>query len=216
MPGYGWSQAPKKPGFDISAGRRDQRRADGQARLRALRRAGRRLGRDRDRVDRPRRSRALRGHPHEHARRRSARGRRQSRWRACRRRSRRGSARWANFQKNETGYQQIQGTKPQTLGYGLNDSPAGLAAWIVEKFRTWSDCNGDVESRFTKDELLTNVMIYWVTQSITSSTRLYYETMKRGPLRRRATRRSTCRRPARSSRRSSTRRRASGPRRRST
>ncbi len=85
-----------------------------------------------------------------------------------------------NFQKNETGYQQIQGTKPQSLGYGLNDSPAGLAAWIVEKFRTWSDCNGNVESRFTKDELLTNVMIYWVTQSITSSTRLYYETMKSG------------------------------------
>ena len=85
-----------------------------------------------------------------------------------------------SFQANETGYQQIQGTKPQTLGYGLNDSPAGLAAWIVEKFRTWSDCGGDVEKRFTKDELLTNVMIYWVTQSITSSTRLYYETMKSG------------------------------------
>jgi microsomal epoxide hydrolase len=85
-----------------------------------------------------------------------------------------------NFTKNETGYQQIQGTKPQTLGYGLNDSPAGLCAWIVEKFRTWSDCNGNVESRFTKDELLTNVMIYWVTQSITSSTRLYCETMRAG------------------------------------
>jgi microsomal epoxide hydrolase len=84
------------------------------------------------------------------------------------------------FQKNETGYQQIQGTKPQTLGYGLNDSPAGLAAWIVEKFRTWSDCDGDVEKRFSKDELLTNVMIYWVTQSITSSTRLYCETMRAG------------------------------------
>ncbi|RIL05477.1 MAG: epoxide hydrolase [Proteobacteria bacterium] len=84
------------------------------------------------------------------------------------------------FQANETGYQQIQGTKPQTLGYGLNDSPAGLAAWIVEKFRTWSDCDGDVERRFTKDELLTNVMIYWITRSITSSTRLYYETMKSG------------------------------------
>lgn len=82
------------------------------------------------------------------------------------------------FMKSESAYQQIQGTKPQTLGYGLNDSPAGLAAWIVEKFRTWSDCNGDVESRFTKDELLTNVMIYWVTQSITSSTRLYCETMR--------------------------------------
>jgi microsomal epoxide hydrolase len=82
---------------------------------------------------------------------------------------------WDNFRREETGYQQIQGTKPQTLAYGLNDSPAGLAAWIVEKFRTWSDCDGDVERRFTKDQLLTNVMIYWITQSINSSTRLYYE-----------------------------------------
>lgn len=79
------------------------------------------------------------------------------------------------FRREETGYQQIQGTKPQTLAYGLNDSPAGLAAWIVEKFRTWSDCAGDVERRFTKDQLLTNVMIYWITESINSSTRLYYE-----------------------------------------
>jgi microsomal epoxide hydrolase len=79
------------------------------------------------------------------------------------------------FRNAETGYQWIQGTKPQTLAYGLNDSPAGLAAWIVEKFRTWSDCNGNVESRFSKDQLLTNVMIYWITESINSSTRLYYE-----------------------------------------
>ncbi len=79
------------------------------------------------------------------------------------------------FRTQETGYQWIQGTKPQTLAYGLNDSPAGLAAWIVEKFRTWSDCGGDVEKRFTKDQLLTNVTIYWVTQTINSSTRLYYE-----------------------------------------
>jgi microsomal epoxide hydrolase len=82
-----------------------------------------------------------------------------------------------HFLKEETGYQRIQGTKPQTLGYGLNDSPAGLAAWIVEKFRTWSDCDGDVERRFTKDELLTNVMLYWVTETINSSCRLYYEMM---------------------------------------
>jgi microsomal epoxide hydrolase len=79
------------------------------------------------------------------------------------------------FRREETGYQQIQGTKPQTLAYGLNDSPGGLAAWIVEKFRTWSDCGGNVERRFTKDQLLTNVMIYWITQTINSSTRLYYE-----------------------------------------
>jgi microsomal epoxide hydrolase len=84
------------------------------------------------------------------------------------------------FQAGETGYQQIQGTKPQTLAYGLHDSPAGLAAWILEKFRTWSDCGGDVESVFTKDELLTNITIYWVTETIGSSVRLYYESMKSG------------------------------------
>ena len=83
----------------------------------------------------------------------------------------------AHFQQSETGYQRIQGSKPQTLGFGLNDSPAGLAAWIVEKFRTWSDCDGDVESSFTKDQLLANITVYWVTQTITSSTRLYYEVM---------------------------------------
>ena len=75
----------------------------------------------------------------------------------------------------EYGYGHIQRTKPQTLAYGLNDSPAGLAAWIVEKFRSWSDCDGDVQRRFTKDELLTNATIYWATQTINSSMRLYYE-----------------------------------------
>ena len=79
---------------------------------------------------------------------------------------------------NETGYSQIQGTKPQTLGYSLNDSPAGLAAWIVEKFRTWSDSGGNVEKRFTKDDLLTNITIYWVTGTGASSVRLYYENRK--------------------------------------
>ena len=85
------------------------------------------------------------------------------------------------WQRDEGGYGHIQGTKPQTLGYGLNDSPAGLAAWIVEKFRAWSDCGGDVESRFTKDELLTNITIYWATETINSSTRLYYES-RQSPL----------------------------------
>jgi pimeloyl-ACP methyl ester carboxylesterase len=81
----------------------------------------------------------------------------------------------AHWQLEEGGYAHIQGTKPQTLAYGLNDSPAGLAAWIVEKWRTWSDCDGEVERRFSKDELLTTITIYWVTQTINSSTRLYYE-----------------------------------------
>ncbi|MHB8574938.1 MAG: epoxide hydrolase family protein [Dehalococcoidia bacterium] len=79
------------------------------------------------------------------------------------------------WRQEETGYQWIQGTRPQTLAYGLTDSPAGLAAWIVEKFRAWSDCDGDVERSFTKDQLLTDIMIYWVSGCINSSTRLYYE-----------------------------------------
>jgi microsomal epoxide hydrolase len=82
------------------------------------------------------------------------------------------------FFDNERGYFQIQSTKPQTLGYGLNDSPAGLAAWIVEKFRSWCDCDGDVEKKFTKDDLLTNITLYWATGSSTSSARLYYENQR--------------------------------------
>jgi microsomal epoxide hydrolase len=79
--------------------------------------------------------------------------------------------------KEETGYQWIHGTKPQTLAFGLADSPVGLAAWIIEKFRSWSDCRGDVESVFTKDELLTNIMLYWVTGAIGSSFWPYYARM---------------------------------------
>ncbi|QUQ62335.1 epoxide hydrolase family protein [Kutzneria sp. CA-103260] len=81
----------------------------------------------------------------------------------------------AKWREQEAAYSQIQATKPGTLGAGLSDSPAGLAAWIVEKFRTWSDCDGDVESVFSKDDLLTNISIYWLTNSIATSTRLYYE-----------------------------------------
>ena len=76
--------------------------------------------------------------------------------------------------REETGYSSIQGTKPQTLAYALTDSPVGLAAWIVEKFRTWSDSGGDVERSFSKDDLLTNVMLYWVTGAIGSSFWPYY------------------------------------------
>jgi pimeloyl-ACP methyl ester carboxylesterase len=75
----------------------------------------------------------------------------------------------------EGAYIFIQSTKPQTLGYGLNDSPIGLASWIVEKFYAWSDCKGKIENRFTKDELLTNIMIYWITETINSSIRMYSE-----------------------------------------
>jgi pimeloyl-ACP methyl ester carboxylesterase len=73
----------------------------------------------------------------------------------------------------EGAYAAIHRTKPQTAAFGLNDSPVGLAAWIVEKLRAWSDCDGDVEARFTKDEILTNVTLYWLTETIGSSMRMY-------------------------------------------
>lgn len=76
--------------------------------------------------------------------------------------------------REETGDSAIQGTKPQTLAFGLMDSPTGLAAWIVEKFRSWSDNAGDVERSFTRDELLTNVMLYWVSGAVASSFWPYY------------------------------------------
>ncbi len=84
-------------------------------------------------------------------------------------------ARQERFRSLEGAYAHQQGTYPQTLAYGLTDSPIGLAAWIVEKFRSWSDCGGDLERRFTKDELLTNISIYWVTGSINSSFLFYYD-----------------------------------------
>ena len=84
------------------------------------------------------------------------------------------------FAATGSGYQQIQSTKPQTIGYLLDDSPAGLAGWIVEKFREWSDCGGDPERSFTKDQLLTNIMLYWVTGTATSAARLYWEMRQAG------------------------------------
>ncbi len=78
-------------------------------------------------------------------------------------------------------YAHLQRNTPLTAAYGLNDSPAALAAWIVEKFRDWSDCDGDLERRFSKDELLSNVTLYWMTETIYSSCRLYYES-KLAPL----------------------------------
>jgi pimeloyl-ACP methyl ester carboxylesterase len=79
------------------------------------------------------------------------------------------------FWQEEYGYKAIQSTKPQTLGYGLNDSPAGLAAWILEKWRSWADSRGNLEERLSRDFLLTTVTLYWVTQTITSSMRDYFD-----------------------------------------
>jgi pimeloyl-ACP methyl ester carboxylesterase len=87
----------------------------------------------------------------------------------------------AEFQKWETGYSKQQSTRPQTLGYGLVDSPAGQCAWIVEKFRAWTDCDGHPENALTRDELLDNVMLYWLTGSAASSARLYWESFDRKP-----------------------------------
>jgi len=94
------------------------------------------------------------------------------------RRYRSSAAEWI---AREGAYMLLQSTKPQTLAYGLSDSPAGLAGWIVEKFRAWSGCSGDLGRSFSEDELLTNIMIYWVTGTIGSSARMYYENSRTLP-----------------------------------
>ncbi|MDP6207125.1 MAG: hypothetical protein QGG01_02385, partial [Roseibacillus sp.] len=78
-------------------------------------------------------------------------------------------------------YMNLQGTRPLTLGYGLNDSPVGLAAWILDKFWAWSDHRGDLQNSFSKDELVDNIMIYWISGSMPSAMRIYYETFNRQP-----------------------------------
>ncbi|MET4137916.1 epoxide hydrolase family protein [Pedobacter sp. UYP1] len=85
----------------------------------------------------------------------------------------------AEWSAKEGAYVQIHSTKPLTAAYGLNDSPAGLCAWIIEKFNSWSDNNGNIENVFTKDELLANVTLYWITQTIHSSMRIYNENSKK-------------------------------------
>jgi pimeloyl-ACP methyl ester carboxylesterase len=79
------------------------------------------------------------------------------------------------WDRDEGAYSDIQATRPQSLSYGLADSPVGLAGWIIEKYRSWSDCGGDLESVFSKDELLTNLTIYWATNTIASSVRPYWD-----------------------------------------
>lgn len=81
----------------------------------------------------------------------------------------------ASWARDEGAYAAEQGTKPQTLAYAMTDSPLGLAAWIVEKFRAWSDCDGDVERLFTLDELLTDISIYWFGHMLDASFRMYKE-----------------------------------------
>ena len=87
------------------------------------------------------------------------------------------------FQEREGAYAMIQGRKPQTLADGLNDSPMGLAAWLVEKFQRWSDCDGDLDTVFSKDEMITNAMVYWVTGTIGGAFMPYFDVLNAGPRR---------------------------------
>ena len=83
-----------------------------------------------------------------------------------------------HYQEWDSGYSKQQSTRPQTVGYGLVDSPAGQAAWILEKFWAWTDCNGHPENVLTRDELLDNVMLYWLPGTAASSARLYWESFR--------------------------------------
>jgi pimeloyl-ACP methyl ester carboxylesterase len=83
----------------------------------------------------------------------------------------------AHYRKLDSGYFKEQATRPQTVGYGLVDSPAAQLAWIVEKFWSWTDCDGHPENALSRDELLDNVTLYWVTGTGASSARLYWESM---------------------------------------
>jgi len=85
------------------------------------------------------------------------------------------------YQDWDSGYSKQQSTRPQTVGYGLVDSPSGQAAWIIEKFYQWTDCNGHPENAISRDELLDNVMMYWLSKSAASSARLYWESFKNPP-----------------------------------
>lgn len=84
-------------------------------------------------------------------------------------------AKFAKFMTDGNAYMQVQRTKPQTIGFAMHDSPVGLAAWLIDKRRAWSDCGGDVESVFSKDDLITSIMLYWLTDTYVSSARHYYE-----------------------------------------
>lgn len=91
-----------------------------------------------------------------------------------------GGAKMIEYHNTGSGYMHIQRTKPQTISYAMNDSPVGLAAWLIEKRRDWADTGGDIESVWTKDELLDNVMLYWLTQTYLSAAHYYYGPGKTG------------------------------------
>jgi pimeloyl-ACP methyl ester carboxylesterase len=90
-----------------------------------------------------------------------------------------GLAGMQHYQDWDSGYSKQQSTRPQSLGYGLADSPAGQAAWILEKFWAWTDCNGNPENALTRDEMLDDVMLYWLPNAAASSARLYWESFNK-------------------------------------
>ena len=83
-----------------------------------------------------------------------------------------------NFERWGSGYHKLQSTRPQTIGYELSDSPVGQSAWILEKFHDWTDCDGHPENVLSRDELIDNIMFYWLTNSSASSARMYWENFK--------------------------------------
>jgi pimeloyl-ACP methyl ester carboxylesterase len=87
----------------------------------------------------------------------------------------------ANYRDWDSGYSKEQSTRPQTIGYGLVDSPVALCGWILEKYWAWTDCDGDPANVLTRDEMLDNVMVYWLTSSGASSARLYWESFNARP-----------------------------------
>jgi hypothetical protein len=87
-----------------------------------------------------------------------------------------------DFDQFGSGYQRLQSTRSQTIGYALADSPVGQAAWILEKLSAWSDCGGDALTALSKDEMLDNIMLCWLTNAGASSARLYWETAQPGGL----------------------------------
>jgi pimeloyl-ACP methyl ester carboxylesterase len=92
-----------------------------------------------------------------------------------------GLAGLAHYQEWDSGYSKQQATRPQTLGYGLADSPSGQAAWILEKYWSWTDCDGDPENILSRDEMLDNIMVYWLNNASASSGRLYWHSFGKGP-----------------------------------
>ncbi len=178
LPGYALSFAPGQKRFGVEAISRAVRRPDDRRfGLSPLRRAGRRLGRLHHLAARLPVSRA----PHRHPSQFPARPPRpENAGKSDAAEEKAYLDQLNHWLKEETGYSSIQGTKPTTLAFGLTDSPAGLAAWIVEKFRAWTDCGGNVETAVSRDEMLTDIMLYWATGAIGSSFWPYYDRVHSG------------------------------------